>query len=67
MQWNRASCFKFDGKSVETETTAWLEFPNGQKAILEQILVSEEINRKEQVCESHSQRSEHWKFTMWVR
>ena len=30
---------------METETTTWLEFPNGQKAILEQILASEEINK----------------------
>ena len=28
---------------METETT-WLDFPNGRKAIVEQILASEEIN-----------------------
>ena len=48
MQWNRASCCEFDGKSMETETTTWSEFPNGGKAIVEQILASEEINPKEQ-------------------
>ena len=45
MQWNRASCCEFDGKSMETETTTWSEFPNGGKAIAEQILASEEINK----------------------
>ena len=29
---------------METETTTWLEFPNGGKANVEQILVSEEKN-----------------------
>ena len=32
-----------NGKSMETERTT-LEFSNGGKAIVEQILVSEEIN-----------------------
>ena len=31
------------------------EFPIGGKPILEQILVLEEINPKEQDCDSHSQ------------
>ena len=44
MQWNRASCFEFDEKWMEIETT-WSEFPNGGKAIVEQILASEEINQ----------------------
>ena len=52
MQWNGASCFEFIGKSMETETTTWSEFANGGKAIVEQILGSEEINPKEQDCES---------------
>ena len=30
---------------METETTTWLEFPNGEKGIVEQIPVSEEINK----------------------
>ena len=31
--------------SMETDKTTWSEFPNGGKAILKQILVSEEINK----------------------
>ena len=42
MQWNGASQWEFDGKSMETETKTWSEFPNGGKAILELILASEE-------------------------
>ena len=42
MQWNGASRFEFDRKSMETETTSWSEFPNGEKAIVEQIQASEE-------------------------
>ena len=45
MQWNGASRCEFDGKSMETETTTWLEFFNGGKAIVEQILASEEGNK----------------------
>ena len=30
---------------METETTTWSEFPNGGKAIVEEILVIEEINK----------------------
>ena len=41
MWWNEASCFEFIGKSMETETT-WSEFPNEGKAIVEQILATEE-------------------------
>ena len=45
MRWNRAYCFEFVGKSMETKTTTWSKFPNGGKAIVEQILVSEERNK----------------------
>ena len=45
MWWNRPSYCEFDGKAMETETTAWSEFHNGGKAIAEQILVQEEINK----------------------
>ena len=45
MQWNGASCCEFDGKSMETQTTTWSEFPNGAKAIVEQILAPEEKNK----------------------
>ena len=50
---NGASCCEFDGKSMETETT-WSEFPDGGKAIVEQVLASEERNPKEQYYENHS-------------
>ena len=43
MKW--ASCFEFNGKTIETETTTRSEFPNGRKAIVEEILASEEINK----------------------
>ena len=43
---------------MKTETTARSKFPNGGKDAVEQILVSEEINPKEQDCDSHSQGSE---------
>ena len=58
MRWNGASHCEFDGKSMETETTTWSEFPTGGKAIVEQILASEEINPKEQDYENHSLGSE---------
>ena len=44
MQWNRASCFEYIGKSMETETTT-SEFLNAGKAIVEEILMSEEVNK----------------------
>ena len=43
--WNRVSCYEFDGKSMENETLSWSEFLNGRKAIVEQILLSEERNK----------------------
>ena len=46
MWWNGASYSEFDGKSMKT---AWSEFPNGWKAILEQILASEERNVSKRV------------------
>ena len=58
MQWNGASCCKFNGKSMETETTTWSEFPNEEKVIVEQMLASEEVNPKEQDYENDSLRSE---------
>ena len=39
MRWNGASCCELVGKSMETETATWSEFPNGGKAIVEQILM----------------------------
>ena len=47
---------KWDNNSMETETATWSEFPNGGKAIVKQILVSEDRNKfKVQDNESHSQ------------
>ena len=43
------SYFEFVGKSMKTETTTLSEFPNGGKAIVEQILASEEINKSKRV------------------
>ena len=44
---------------METETTIWSEFPNGGKAIVEQILESEEINKSKWAdYENHSLGSE---------
>ena len=45
MKWDTPiSCFDFIGNSMETEATT-SEFPNGGKAIVEQIIVSEERNK----------------------
>ena len=64
MRWNGTSHFEFNGKSTETETT-WSEFPNGGKAIAEQILASQEINPKEQDCTQS--RVLVGKLPIWVR
>ena len=39
---------------METQTTTWTEFLNGGKAIVEQILASEEINKSKRagLCKS---------------
>ena len=60
MWWKGPSCFEFVGKSVETETATWSEFPNGGKAITEQTLALEEINK--------SRRAGLWESQsgMWV-
>ena len=46
MNWNEASCCEYGEKSMKAETTTWWEFPNGGKAIAEQILAWEEINKR---------------------
>ena len=45
MKYRASLFFEFDRKSMETETTTQLEFPNRGKAIVEQILVAKEINK----------------------
>ena len=60
--------FKFDGKSVETETTTGSEFPNRGKAIVEQILASEDKNKSKRVGLRESQpRIQVRKLTIWAR
>ena len=44
------------GKLMETTTTTWSKFPNRGKVFVEQIVVSEEKNLKEQDFESHSEQ-----------
>ena len=68
MQWNGASCYELVGKSMETETTTWSESPNGGKAIVEQILASEERNKSKRPWLWESQ-SGIWvgKLSIWVR
>ena len=48
MHWNGASQFVLDKTLMETDRTTWSEFPNRGKAILEQILASEERNNPEE-------------------
>ena len=68
MWWNGASGSEFDGKSIETETRTWSEFLNGGKAIVEQILVSEEINKSKRTGLWESQPEIRvGKLTIWVR
>ena len=68
MQWNRAPCFEFLGKSMETDTATWSEFPNGAKAIVEKIPASEEINKSKRARLWESQSGmQVWKLTIWVR
>ena len=56
----------FDGNSMETET--WPEFPNGGKAIVEQILASEERNKSKRAGLWESQSGiQVGKLTIWVR
>ena len=55
MWWIGASHSKYDGKSIETETTAWPEFPDGGKANVKHILVSKEINKSKRAGRWESQ------------
>ena len=67
MRWSRASCFEFDGKSLETETITWSGFPNGGEVIVEQILASEEINKSKRVDWEPQSGMQVGKLTIWVR
>ena len=56
IQWNGASCCEFNGEPMENETTTWSEFSNCGKAIVEEILESEERKKSKRagVWESQS-------------
>ena len=57
-----------DGKSMETATTTWSEFPNGGKAITEQILASEERKKSKRAGLWESQSGIRvGKLTIWIR
>ena len=55
---------EFDRKSMETEITAWSQFPYDGKVIAEQKLVPKERNSKEQDWESQSGA---WRETLTIR
>ena len=45
MGWKERSLFEFEGNSMGTQTKTWPKFNIGEKATVEQILVSEERNK----------------------
>ena len=60
--------FEFDEKSMENETWIWSKFLNGEKAMAEKMLVSEEGN----ICQKAGlwvSQSGIWEgtLTIWVR
>ena len=61
MKWD--ILFEFIGKSMETETKTWSEFPKGGKAIVEQILGPEERKKSKRAGLWESQVG---KLTVWV-
>ena len=69
MKSSGASCFEFDGKTMETEATTRSEFPSGEKAIVEQILASKErrIDAKITGLRESQPGIRVKKLTMWVR
>ena len=65
---NEAWPFEFHGKSMETETTTWSKFPDGEKAIVEQRLVLEEVNKSKKVGLWESQSVvQVGKLASWIR
>ena len=53
---------------METKATTWMEFPNGGKAIVKQILVPEERNKSQRAGLWESQpRIQVGKLTIWVK
>ena len=68
MQWNGASHYEYDGKSMETETTAWSELNNGGEAIVEEILTPEERKKSKRAGLWESQSGTRvGKLAIWVR
>ena len=68
MQWNGASCCEYDRKSMETKTKTWSEFPNGKKAIVEQLLASKERKKSKRAGLWESQSGMRVvKLTIWAR
>ena len=65
MRWNGASHCEYDGKSMETETITWSEFPNGGKVIVELILEWEQ--RKKSKRNLRVTVKGLGKLTIWVR
>ena len=67
-QWNGVMHLEFIGKLMETETTTWSESASGGKAMVEQILASEQRNKSKRTGPWESQ-SGIWvgKLTIWVR
>ena len=60
--------FKFEGNSMETETTTWSEFSNGGKGTVEQTLGLDERNKSKRVRLWGSQSGFRvWKLTIWVK
>ena len=57
MQWNGASPFEFDGKSIEIETKIWSEIPNGGKDI---VRTNTCIRRKNEIQKSMTLRVTVW-------
>ena len=68
MGWKVAFLCEFDGKSMETETARWSEFPNVGKTFVEQILWPEERKKSKRAGLWESQSGSCiGKLTIWVR
>ena len=57
--------FEFDGKSMETETATWSEFPNGGKSIVEQILASEDSESVRVTVRDLNREINHLSEVIW--
>ena len=69
MQWIEESHCEYDRKSMETEATTWSEFHNRGKAIVGQMLVSEERNKskREVTVWATSGKVNHLSKVAWDR